>query len=218
MMKSLYVVTAALSLVFASSNFASAAETGWAIRFHGLFVNSSASYEQVIPGEGLFEGEAGSGLGIDLAGEYRFDNVVGIEGSLLWASIDADFLLDDGVERFTDSDDLRMGSLGLALNLHLTSGHRVDVWVAPGVNWIDFSDMHVEHPRLGRDVLTTGSDFAPSVALGVDIPFGERGWAFSTGVQYMWAESKETDNPPAIPPIRVDVDPLFVQIGLAYRF
>jgi hypothetical protein len=51
MMKSLYVVTAALSLVIASSGFESAAESDWTVRFHGLFVSSSASYQQVVPGE-----------------------------------------------------------------------------------------------------------------------------------------------------------------------
>jgi hypothetical protein len=208
-----------LPLLLSCSPTIAGAERGWTLRLHGVAIHSSAEHTTGVPGHGTFHGETGSGFGVAVGAEFRFNRVVGLEPSLLFSWIDADFQLRDGDVTYTDADKMSMNSLGLALNLHATPDSRVDLYFAIGLDFVDFMDMDAtfEETRLDRR-LTTGSDVSPGFAVGLDVPVGEKGWSFSAALKFMKAESRETDNPFWRSPIVVDVDPLLIKLGAAYRF
>jgi hypothetical protein len=212
-------IVVALLVIVPSSAVAQPAEQGWTLRFGAALIHSSASHETELSGDAAFRGEAESGWGATLGGEYRFNSIVGLEPSIFVGQLDADFVVTDGAEIYRDGDRLGMRAFSLAVDLHLIPNAGVDLYIAPSVSWIDFGDMEGYFPELDlREPLTAGDDVAPGLALGLDLPFGDGGWAFSARLRFWKAESVETDNPPWRAPIRVDVDPLILELVAAYRF
>ncbi len=55
--------------------------------------------------------------------------------------------------------------------------------------------------------MSVDSDVGIGAALGLDVPIGKGKWAFSTGLRYIKTQAEE-----------VDIDPVIVTIGFAYRF
>ncbi len=119
----------------------------------------------------------------------------------------------------TDSDSARPLTLSLGLDVHLTPGRRADLYLGPVLAYVLYSDPTFraldETLRVSID-----DDFAWGGVVGLDVPFGDRGWHFSGSIRYLRAEADATarDDEGEAGTASLDFDPLAVAVGFGYRF
>ena len=155
----------------------------------------------------------GSGSGFGFALEYLINDRLGVEGTLLLADLDSDFIFDLGQDWGMDEDELGFTPLSVGLNYHLTPDRRADLYIGPFVALVQYDD--VDFNALGQQFNREFDDeFTFGVNVGLDVPFGsETPWAFAGSLKYL-AATAEGDNFDG----ELDVDPLIVTAGIAYRF
>ncbi|MEM7587916.1 MAG: outer membrane beta-barrel protein [Acidobacteriota bacterium] len=190
-------------------------KSAWTARFFGLSMDlddDSLDQSEIRP-DGLLERsvlkfEKGRGAGAGL--EYHFNDRVGLEASILYAAVESKLFFDIGSDWAEDDDDSSLLAFLIGPNFHLTPNKNVDVYFGPFVGYAVLGDASFrvlgENQRRSYE-----ADTVIGVQLGVDVPFGERGWAVHFGARYMDA-SVEVDG------IDLDVNPLTAGIGLAYKF
>lgn len=159
----------------------------------------------------------GDGNGAGVGVEYKFQDVVGIEGSLLYGELDTSFVLDIDDRWGMQQDDVGMLSFLVGPNFHLTrNSERVDFFVGPYVGFASFDD--AEFSILGRNLRRTfDNEFVWGLQLGIDFSFGDSPWGLFVGGRYMGL-SVETEGLSADDEIELDLDPLIFGVGFAYRF
>jgi hypothetical protein len=180
-----------------------AADPSWTLRFHGAIVDSSARSERSLDGGASSRLAAGGGLGI--AAERRLAGRVGLELSALFAGVELRSRVSTtGVEH----DQLGMVPVTFGLPFHFDRSGRVDFFVAPTLGVVRYTDLRAKvgagETRWSTDAY---SDFAVGAAVGLDVPFGKKKWAFSSGLRYLKTDADG-----------YDVDPVIATVGFARRF
>jgi len=156
----------------------------------------------------------GSGFGLAL--EYRATRRLGIEALALFADLDVDVRLHpldppgpDATETRQVSSDL----FGVGLNLHLTPGRWIDVYVGPLVARVRYGDLRSHAGGFGY-AADFDDDTALGITLGADLPLGRSGaWAVTAALRQLWSTAAVTGTNN-----EVDVDPLIASAGFAYRW
>lgn len=187
-----------------------AAQT-WHLKLTGASVQSTAG--------GGFNGSVGVGLGV----EYRASEHLGFEVGAVSSQVDAEtgfqfFGLDLGVE-----SSLRVTPILARLNFHLTPGHKADLYLGPVAGWVRYGDLAVRLHIPGENVVVVDQvknkdGFAWGAHLGLDVPFGQRGFFFTSDATYLKATVKPESQATAAGALDLDLDPLIVQVGIGYRF
>jgi len=183
-------------------------ESPWTLRFHGALVEASGRHEGFTTGStgSRIDLDAGGGLGV--AVEYRFSKRVGLEFSALLAGLTLSTSYVTRSSTGIDSSELSMVPLTLGLPFHLASGGRVDVLLGPTLSYVRYQETESSITfQSSRMTIDAGSDIAMGAVLGLDTAFGDGGWAFSAGLRYVKTAAGG-----------IDVDPLIVTMGFAYRF
>ena len=216
---------------------AAQASEGYIVRFAGASVHPTNDLQiderESLPlGDGTtletytrLSVEADSAFGFCIDFERRFNDLFGLGFTVMRAEHDVD-AAGDGTVRIVDdgtgivlvdqSESLTMplGAVDmtpilLGANFHFGGNEKVDLYAGPFIGLIDFGDLTFEGERVGFK-----DEFAYGATLGMDVPFGKGGAAFSASARYMvaGAESDEVDSD------TLDVDPLVVLVGVGYRF
>lgn len=185
----------------------------------GLLYVSPTGSEDVDLFDYTIEGvEVDSSWGLAFSYEYRFNDMLGLEGGLAWSK--HEFSSDD--DTGDDNEDTSMMPLSLALNIHPVKDSNVDFYFGPVIAWVMYDDIDIDDDLK----VEADNDIAWGVQLGLDYPLNDQGLAFNAGLKYMMtkykadvtfegldiADSKSSDE------FEIDVNPWIVQIGLAYRF
>ncbi|MEM7354105.1 MAG: outer membrane beta-barrel protein [Acidobacteriota bacterium] len=205
----------------------STAAAAGTFRLQGQLVATSASTA------GLTE-DFGSGPGAYIGLEIDINDRLGIELGASWLELEAS----ERQEFFGFVTDLTASitatPVTLALNLHLTPQKRYDVYLAPKIGWAFYDDFELvtrvdgsfNFPGLpifptltidGETVVTdlaTEDQFLFGLRLGVDVPFGQSAWSFSSSLDY-------TDLPLEFDFVEgadLGIDPLSIGVGIAYGF
>jgi opacity protein-like surface antigen len=192
----------------------SAEETGWRLRLTGVSAQSTGG-----GGGGGFNSSLGTGLGL----EYRATPRVGVELAVLSTSIDDELGIDFfGVAHVSIRSSLRVTPVLAQLDLHLTPGHRVDLVLAPVVGFVRYGDLETrvsgpEGSGIGERV-PTKDGFAWGAHLGLDVPLGGRGLLVTAGATYLKARIEPRTASAESGAPKLDLDPLFLQAGIGYRF
>lgn len=159
----------------------------------------------------------GDGDGEGLALEYRVTRRLGIEALAIRADLEGEFRLrplDPPGPEDVDTRNVQSDVFGLGLNLHLAPARsRFDVYVGPLVARVRYGDFRGEAGGI-TFVSPVDDDTALGVTLGADVFFGSaRRWAATAAVRRLWssADHQGSDN-------GIDVDPLIVTAGAAYRW
>jgi outer membrane protein W len=183
----------------------------WHLKLTGASVQST--------GGGGFNGSVGIGLGV----EYRASEHLGFEVSAVSSQVDAEtgfqlFGLDLGVE-----SSLRVTPILARLNFHLTPGHKADLYLGPVAGWVRYGDLAVRLHVPGEaavlvDQVKNKDGFAWGGHIGLDVPFGSRGFFFTSDATYLKATAKPESQATAAGALDLDLDPLIVQVGLGVRF
>jgi outer membrane protein W len=185
--------------------------SGWRLSLTGISAQSTA-------GGGGFNSSLGAGLGL----EYRATPRVGVELAVLSTSIDNELGIDFfGLAHVSIRSSLRVTPVLAQLDLHLTPGHRVDLVVAPVVGFVRYGDLEtrVSGPE-GSEAqrVATKDGFAWGAHLGFDVPLGGRGLLFTAGATYLKARVEPRTRSAEGGAPKLDLDPLFLQAGIGYRF
>lgn len=164
----------------------------------------------------------GDGNGVGLSLEYRITRRIGVEAFALEGELDGEFRL-----VFTDppnpeqrvTQGVETDLYGLGVNLHLTPGRRVDLYVGPVVAEIRYDDfsgfINCGHPltRCTFD-FKFADDTALGVTLGADVTLGDTDrWALSVTLRQLWSDPQEGPDRREI-----EMNPLIATAGVAFRF
>ena len=228
------LVLAVLVLIAAAG---AEAREGWIVRLAGASVHPSGDLtfderDSLPLGDGTtleeevratIEADSAFGFCIDV--EHRFNDLFGLGFTIMRADHDVDLsgsatvrLRDDATNALlfetTESLAMPLGAVDMTpllvgANFHFGGSERVDLYGGPFIGLIDFGDLIVEGERIAFK-----DEFAYGATLGLDVPFGQGGAAFSASARYMIAGA-ETDEPNSD---TLDLDPLVLLFGLGYRF
>ena len=206
----------AILLLFLAYSPATGADVGWRLRVDGYWVDPDGESSEIDADGVRVITDARSSFGLGITAEFRFSRRLGTEFGFLGAA-EVDFEVRQsapGGQVFTLMDTTTFVPYFAGLNIHLTPGKKVDLYLGGLLAYITYSDLRISSPpgevRVGVD-----TDIAPGVVLGLDVPVKERGWFFNASIRYMNAEFSGTvvgDRE------RVDFDPLIVGVGFGYRF
>ena len=112
------------------------------------------------------------------------------------------------VRRSTAIGDIELRPWNFSLNFHLVERDRFSWWVGPTVSYIDWSAVELN----GGGSLDVDSETTLGASMGMSLGFGDS-FALQMGVRWLDAS---VDSPSL--PDDVSVDPLFVNLGVAFRF
>ena len=211
-----WIATAAVLVLVLAHSPATGSDTGWRLRADFYWVDPDGESSEVAADGVRVVTDASSSFGMGVTAEYRFSRRLGTEFGFLGAA-EVDFEVRQSVPGgsvVTLMDTTTFVPYFAGLNLHLTPGKKVDLYLGALLAYITYSDLRITSPpgevRVGVD-----TDIAPGVVLGLDVPVKERGWFFNASIRYMNAEFSGNvvgDRE------RVDFDPLIVGLGFGYRF
>ncbi len=189
----------------------------WIARFFGIRLDpddGSIDQSRIRP-DGLSERSVlklASGVGAGAGLEYLFNERVGLEGSVIYVPLGSDFFFDIGVDWAADDDDVDMLAFLIGPNFHLTPDKKADFYIGPFVGIADLSS--ASYQVLGETQnRSLDADTVFGVQLGLDIPFGDGGWAVHLGARYFDMTVETDEEGPEIA-----ADPLGVEVGFSYSF
>lgn len=178
----------------------------------GFFPTGDAQERDILipsgPARERFELKDGFGLGGSF--ERRFGPVIGLEAAAMFGRGTSKYELADATESGEDSHRANFYAFTLGPNFHLLGCDGVDLYVGPFIGYGGFADPNywaLDH----HFAATFDGDFIWGAQLGLDVPFGTGPWGFHSGLRYIELD-QETDAG------TLTVDPLIVELGLAYRF
>jgi outer membrane protein W len=97
------------------------------------------------------------------------------------------------------------------------SGGRTDFYGGPAVAYFFYDDIVLSDPDFGRERLTIEDDYAWGFTLGIDVDLNKTGhWALNSELRWMKG-STDFKNPEGEKRV-VDVDPLYLTVGVTYKF
>lgn len=160
------------------------------------------------------------GYGLGLSVERLFNDRVGLEGRGVYAILDDAYMIDIGEQWEMTEDEADYWNLSLGLNFHLTPDSNVDWYIGPFIGFAGIDGNSFD--LLGRDVeRDADGDFIWGGQVGLDWPFGDSAWALHLGARYT-DFSADIEAAGADEPNRdlgeIGLDPITVEIGLAYHF
>lgn len=193
-------------ILVGSSFHAQAADGDWTFRLYGALVDSSAGISAGVE-DGTFTGaEIGGSGGMGLGFEYRFSRWVGVDFSTMLAFFDIGVAVTPTA--VSVDQNLQMLPLTLGVPVHfLPRSKVVDLYLEPNISYVNYFDIDLDVGQSGASVgLNIGSDTAPGVTLGLDLPANKK-WAFSTSYRYMKTRAEN-----------LDIDPTIFTVGFAIHF
>lgn len=203
MRKSTMILGLVLTLSMFSTAFAEMPDG--AVRVRAIHVDPQSSFSGVFDVQGQptpatisAQSSAGLAFGWEIAASER----IGIETDI--AIVDVDFeLASQGVG--VDFGSALMIPMTLSVQWHLTNSKKVDLYVGPMASYTLWGNLENDLGAVSLD-----GDFGFGVRAGLDVPMSES-WALSTRLDYFTAAAAD-------PSASIDVDPLIVGLGLAYRY
>ncbi len=201
-------------------------DSRWVFRLFGARPDpaSDSSYTSVFRPNGVNERsdlrlDAGIGFGLGL--EYLASRRVGVELSAIFADLDSQLMFDLDELWETDTADLGITMITLGLNYHLTPDRRVDFFVGPLIGLVQYDS--ASYRVLGETVRHNfgDDDFTWGLNFGLDFPFKpDSRWGLTAGLRYLDSSADEGDDDDnATGQERsLDVNPLTLMAGIAYRF
>ena len=148
-----------------------------------------------------FELDSGFGVGGDV--EYHFGPRLGLMASLIVGRVESLVEYDTCCVWEMAEEDLDFLSLTLGLNVHLTPGKRVDLYVGPFAGLVSVGSGSFDLPSKNIRI-DIGDEFALGLLLGLDIPLGgSRIWGLHLGARYY-----EVDK----------ANPFLTEVGVFRRF
>lgn len=230
--RSMLILGIALALLFAANGWAAQERI---FRFAGVSVNPTGDLRmeesETLPlGDGttlvaqeIGIVEADSAFGFCLDFEQKLTDLVGLGVTLMYSEPDitldatgtaqiVDDLTGTVLLEFTESASMTgsgdMMPLLIGPNFHFGPSEKVDLYAGPFIGYVFYGDVTIE-----GESTSVKDDFTYGAVMGLDVPFGEKGLAFSASARYMVTEAEPRDDNQAL-----DIDPVTFLAGLGYSF
>ena len=192
-------------------------DSNWTARFFGVRIDPDEGpfNESRIRPNGVSERshlhlDGGAGAGVEL--EYHFNPRIGLAASAIFANLESELFFDLDDEWESDEDDISFLSFLVGPNFHLTPDKKADVYLGLFVGLVDLGS--TSYQVLGETQRRSfDADTVFGAQLGVDIPFGSKGWAVNLAARYLDMTVETGEEGP-----EVAADPLILQAGFAYKF
>ncbi len=189
----------------------------WTARFFGVRVDPDEGpfRESTIRPNGVSERShlhlhGGAGAGVEL--EYHFNPRIGLAASAIYAPLGSELFFDLDDEWESAEDDVSFLSFLIGPNFHLTPEKKADLYLGLFVGLVDLGS--TSYQVLGETQRRSfDADTVFGAQLGVDIPFGQKGWGANLAARYMDMSVETAEDGPEIA-----ADPLIFQAGLSYKF
>jgi outer membrane protein W len=204
-------------IVLAASTPLLAGDGDMIFRFGAAYVSPTGDFSKIqtdeppLIGVGVFE--ADSALGAFAGFEYMFNDLVGLDATILSASHDFEDSYTETVdgeivyENFS-SEKATVTPLLLSAHFHFLRKETLDFYAGPTVGYVMYGDVY--HRPMKHD-------FGYGAVAGIDVPFGAGKWMFSSAVRYI-KTTAETDAAELVDYLDIDVDPVIVQVGVGVKF
>ncbi|HSQ22487.1 MAG TPA: outer membrane beta-barrel protein [Coriobacteriia bacterium] len=163
------------------------------------------------------------GYGLGLSVERLLSERIGVEARGLYGRLDDRFWIGANGIGITESDTSDYWDLSLGLNVHLTPKGAVDWYAGPfvGYSTVDGHTSFVVDRSLEYDA---EGDLTWGAQTGLDWPFGDSPWSLHVGARYTWYTAdisyRHTNPEGAVheQPESIDLDPITMELGVAYHF
>jgi outer membrane protein len=154
--------------------------------------------------------ELDDAFGLQAGFEYLVRDAIGVEAVLTSTSHDIE-LTQAG---FPDLDfgEIDLLTLTVSANFHFLPERKFDLFAGPTVGHAFWGDIEVANTLSPVD-FETDDEFVYGGVAGLDVPFGESGWAFASGLRILFAEVTPKGGPQDI-----GVDPIEIGAGVSYTF
>ncbi len=149
--------------------------------------------------------------GVGFALERMYDRRWGVEGAFLYGTADTKYTLTTNGQSGSDSHTANFYALTVGPNLHLLKCSPADLYIGAFLGYGGLADPNywVFGNHFHADLK---AKFVYGAQLGLDVPFGRTSdWGLHGGIRYLVLD-ENTDAG------KINVDPLGVELGLAYRF
>lgn len=208
-------------------------EGPWLLRAGATWLEADAAFEAVVFNFAQIRGETSGAFGLGLGLEYRVTPRLGIELGVLSAEPDVDTTpIGVLIEIFpppivlVEPTSLRVTPVTVGLNVHLTPDQPVDVYLGPLLAWVSYGDLEVTGSVVNvNDLILVApttvdlgldDDFTFGAKLGADVRAGDGPWTVSGALTYIPTSFSVQNVPVPVP--SVDLDAIFVSLGVGYRF
>ncbi len=156
----------------------------------------------------------GGGLGIGI--EYRASRRLGLDFGVLAASPDVGTQIEIGWHGVSVSSGITVAPLTIGLNIHVTSGSTVDLYLGPLIAYVAYSGFDLNVGPGVHETFYTSNDLGLGANLGIDVFLGRGRWSLYATVKYI--DSTLAATPEGGDTGRVDFDPVVLGFGAGFRF
>lgn len=181
---------------------ATADDTQWTIRFGVLFNNPTGDFSEAGQTTELDES-----TGFFVSAEFPVTEKFGVEPGIGY--VKHDITVDESGFPSLDFGETTWAALTVNGNFHLTPESKFDLYVGPTIGYVFWDS--IESDVFMADI-ETDDEFAIGGNVGIDLPFGESGWAFAGALRYLVVDLGVANGD------GIGVDPIQVKIGLSYSF
>jgi outer membrane protein W len=199
-----------------------AAEDGdWILRSNGLYAilaGDEAVLTETQPppvGEDTLRHEVTGGPGIGLGVEYMLTGHIGLEVAAQVTFHDSEGTITNDLGTFKATDAIDLYTFDYGANWHFGDSPRADWSVGLFVPVMFSDDVDLNFPDLDRkEVFRYDQDYGLGIKLGLDWATSDNGpWSLNAELRYKELILESED-----PGGDLDVDPLTLALGFAYRF
>ena len=209
-------VTGIGSIIYSPASMADAGD--WLIRLRALYVgpNDDSGTVSGIPASGV---SIGSDITPELDFTYFITNKLAAE--LILGSSKHDIKAQGSIKPLGKIAEARTLPPTITLQYHFQPDAKFRPYIGVGVNYTKFFNEKVSsslESALGPTNISLSSSWGVAGQLGVDIPFNEK-WFFNLDAKYILMDTTATLNSEGtIRTVDVDIDPLFIGLGIGRRF
>lgn len=205
-----------LTLMSTLSNVAFAEEQSpWSIKAYGVFGSANESFSVDQPGGNRIEAGGNGTLGIGGAVEYRLSDLIGLEAATSFSKT-PDFDYEEPGTTTDIGEGPSMSSIQLAVNFHLLSTKKLDIYAGPRIAMIAFGDfkLDVNDQRVSYEV---DNEFGWGATAGVSYQLGNGPLSLVAEITYLNVEMNVTDVAQNTTKT-LDFNPTSSNLGIRYQF
>jgi outer membrane protein W len=187
----------------------------WQIKTGVVLVDADEPFSVDRPSGGQVSAGGNAELGVALAVEYQWSELIGIEVGIAYAKSPD---VDDNVNG--NNDEIGEGPgffpLSTGVNFHLASSENIDFYIGPRIAYVMFGDFDLDIDGQNTE-FEVDDEFAWGATMGLNYRFGDSRWSLLAEATYLDVDMTISDEGVANPTTS-SFDPLMVNLGLSYRF
>jgi len=213
--------SAAVTLIVITLAVVPVAAEEWQARFAANWTDTALSMREVDEDGVALRFEGGDALGLSLAFERQIDGYLGLEFAIDFARPENRIgVTPPGAGEVSTTARMDLWTVRAGLNLHLSPGRPVDVYLGPSVVWLYPPNSFEFRANVGGHTsavtIEAEDSFGWGGTAGADVDLGG-GWTLGVSYTYVAADMDFTDGSEG-GKRTLDLDPSTLRLGVGVRF